>query len=385
MKVKISPIGFMDMLKFKNMAAEREKAIETAPDTPLPTTDRINELARVFHPQQQFLRIEAIIKENKDTKTLILVPDREKGTVRIAPFKAGSYLNISVKIGDSVASRVYSISSSPNDACYRITVKRKPGGFLSEYFLNQAKEGERVTAGEPYGTMTYSSIRDGKTVIAVAGGTGITPFLSMAKAIADQREDFKLIILYGARTQDDIVFYEEFKAIMSRTDKVSVEYILSDEQKEGFRHGLISADVIREYLPKESVSIFAAGPVGMCEYLEQELKKLNLPQKNIRIEQTGGSIDRQERAEYRLTVHRKGESQTIGMYTDETVLTALERSGIAAQNKCRTGGCGFCRSRLIRGKYQATAQERLRMADREFGYFHPCCSYPCSDMEIEIY
>ena len=400
-KVKISTFGFMDMLKFKNMASEREKVIEAASDLPLPETDMINELARIFHPREQFLKIEAVIEENHDTKTFRLVPDLKRGTTRLAPFRAGSYLNISVQFGGSVVSRVYSISSSPEESFYSITVKRKLGGFLSEYLLEQAKAGDSLTAGAPSGTFVYSALRDGKNVIAAAGGTGITPFLSMAKAIADGIEDFRLTILYGARTQRDLIFQREFQRIMERTDKVKVVYILSDEQEKGFRHGLITAELIQEYMPleksslkessskesgsKESVSVFAAGPAAMCEYLEEELKKLSLLRKNIRIEQTGGQISCEERAEYRLIMYRKGERRELPMYSDETVLTALERSGIAAPNQCRVGHCGFCRSRLLSGEYQATKQEHLRIADQEFGYFHPCCAYPLSDMEIEIY
>lgn len=385
MKVKISLIGAMDMLKFKNLTSNRAKMIEQAPETPLPKTDRVNELAKVFHPQQQFLKIETIVEENHDTKTFVMVPDTEKGTTRIAPFKAGSCLNISVMLDGSVASRVYSISSAPSDRFYSITVKRKPGGFLSEYLLDKAKVGDCIIASEPAGTMTYSAIRDGKTVVAVAGGTGITPFLSMAKAIADKTEDFCLTILYGVRTQKDIVYKTEFERICKQTEQVKVVYVLSEEQAEGFEHGFIGAELIEKYLPKENASVFAAGPIALCEFLEKELQKLNLPAKNIRIEQTGEQPESKDKKEFVLTVHCKGQKETLKMDSDETVLTALERSGIAAKNRCRVGSCGFCRSKLISGNYHATKHERLRAADKQFGYFHPCCSYPVSDMEIEIY
>ena len=64
---------------------------------------------------------------------------------------------------------------------------------------------------------------------------------------------------------------------------------------------------------------------------------------------------------------------------------AFERAGLAVNNKGRVGYCGFCRSRLIKGEYHASRYERLRIADTQYHYFHPCCSYPMSDMEIEVY
>lgn len=385
MKVKVSAIGIMDMLKFKNLRQEREKMIEQAQALPLPKTDRVNQLAKIFHPEKQYLIIQQIIEENKDTKSFILAPDTQKGTTRIAPFKAGSYLNVSFVIDGSIASRVYSISSSPKEKCYKITVKRKPGGFLSNYLLDKVSVGDELTATEPAGHLTYSSIRDQKNVVAIAGGTGITPFLSMAQAIADNIEHFSLTILFGVRTQQDIVYKNEFDKIMSATSKVKVVYVLSEEKTEGFEHGFITADLIQKYLPKEGASIFAAGPVALCDFLDTELKKLNLPSKNIRIERTSDEIADTQQTTYSLKIHCKGQIETLTMNSSETVLTALERSGIAAKNRCRVGSCGFCRSRLIQGKYQATRNEHLRLADKEHNYFHSCCSYPLSDMEIEIY
>ena len=388
MNVKVGLIGVFDMLKFKNLRKNRAEMIASAEAKPLPGTYRVNELAKRLHPTAQHLKIAEIVDETHDAKSFVLVPDKEKGTTELAPFKAGSYINVRTMLAGSVARRTYSLSSSPKEALegkYRITVKLKEGGFLSAWLHNEAKVGDKLTATEPGGHVTHSGIRDCKKVVALAGGSGITPFMSMAKAIDEGTEDFEMTLLYGARTEADLVFRADFDAIAARCPKVKVVYVLSEEQKEGFEAGFITAELIKKYAGAEQFSIYAVGPGAMCDFLDRELPKLGLAQKFIRMERTEDVCDAGEVKDYTLTVHYRDELHTIPARSDETVLTAFERAGLAVNNKCRVGYCGFCRSRLVKGEYHANRYEQLRIADKQFHYFHPCCSYPMSDMEIEVY
>lgn len=388
MNVKVGLIGVFDMLKFKNLRKNRAEMIASAEAKPLPGTYRVNELAKRLHPAAQYLKIAEIVQETHDAKSFVLVPDEEAGTRELAPFKAGSYINVRTTLAGSVARRTYSLSSSPKEALegkYRITVKLKEGGFLSAWLHNEAKVGDKLTATEPGGHVTHSGIRDCKKVVALAGGSGITPFMSMAKAIDEGTEGFEMTLLYGARTEADLVFRADFDAIAARCPKVKVVYVLSEEQKEGFEAGFITAELIKKYAGAEQFSIYAVGPGAMCDFLDRELPKLGLAQKFIRMERTEDVCDAGEVKDYTLTVHYRDELHTIPARSDETVLTAFERAGLAVNNKCRVGYCGFCRSRLVKGEYHANRYERLRIADKQFHYFHPCCSYPMSDMEIEVY
>lgn len=388
MNVKVGLIGVFDMLKFKNLRKNRAEMIASAEAKPLPGTYRVNELAKRLHPAAQYLKIAEIVQETHDAKSFVLVPDEEAGTRELAPFKAGSYINVRTTLAGSVARRTYSLSSSPKEALegkYRITVKLKEGGFLSAWLHNEAKVGDKLTATEPGGHVTHSGIRDCKKVVALAGGSGITPFMSMAKAIDEGTEDFEMTLLYGARTEADLVFRADFDAIAARCPKVKVVYVLSEEQKEGFEAGFITAELIKKYAGAEQFSIYAVGPGAMCDFLDRELPKLGLAQKFIRMERTEDVCDAGEVKDYTLTIHYRDELHTIPARSDETVLTAFERAGLAVNNKCRVGYCGFCRSRLVKGEYHANRYEQLRIADKQFHYFHPCCSYPMSDMEIEVY
>ena len=368
MNVKVGLIGVFDMLKFKNLRKYRAEMIASAEAKPLPGTYRVNELAKRLHPTAQHLKIAEIIDETHDAKSFVLVPDKEKGTTALAPFKAGSYINVRTMLAGSVARRTYSLSSSPKEALEAALEMASDMGFT-----------------DPGGHITYSRIRDCKRVVALAGGSGITPFMSMAKAIEEGSENFELILLYGARTEADLVFKADFDAIAKATSKVKPVYVLSEEEKAGYEHGFITAELVKKYAGTEPYSIYVVGPGAMCDFLDKELPKLGLAQKFIRMERTEDVYDAGAPKNYTLTVHYRDEVLTVPARSDETVLTAFERAGLAVNNKCRVGYCGFCRSRLIKGEYHASRYERLRIADTQYHYFHPCCSYPMSDMEIEVY
>lgn len=291
---------------------------------------------------------------------------------------------------NNVVARTYSLSSSPKEALnniYKVTIKRKSDGLLSSYLLDEAKVNDKLIASEVGGNLTYNKLRDAKNVIALAGGTGITPFLSMAKAINEKSEDFNLTILFGVRTLKDKIFEKEFKEIEENTNhKVKVVYVLSEENNPNYEHGFIDVNLIKKYAPKdEQYSIFAAGPSAMIEFLDKELSKLNLEKKFIRIERTATNLDISDSSIYNIKVNCEHEVYEIKANANETILTALERSGLPIRSKCHLGGCGFCRSRIIKGTYVATKYEKLRMTDKKYHFFHPCCSYPTSDMEIEIF
>lgn len=387
MKVKVSLIGLMDMLKFKHLRDKRKEMIDKAPATPIKTDYAANRIAAYYHPKAQYLKIAEIVELNKDTKTFSLVPDETKGTKELAPFKAGSYLSIHLNIDGSSPSRAYSLSSSPSEAfknIYKITVKRKVGGFVSNYLLDKAKVGDALWSSDPGGNMTCSRLRDAHDVIAVAGGVGITPFYSLAQAVLEGQEDCNLTILYGANKKEDLIFTEEFKAIQRQTSKVRVVYVLAEEEVEGYEHGYVTADIIKKYAPKGVYSLFASGPTGLLKFLDQQVKALNLEHKYVRMERTPESLPGGNGKVYTLTVHDENTTYAVKAQDDETILAALERAGINVRSKCHMGICGVCRFRLIKGECEAAPEQSLLMGDEQFGYYHACAVYPRSDLEIEI-
>lgn len=395
LNVKVGLLGVFDMLKFKKMSDVREKKIQATAAKEISGNFIINTKAKEMHPDYQELKIADIVDHGAaGAKTFIF--ENAKGG-RVAPFRAGQYLSIKEKIGDSFVTRPYSISSSPKMAQkgqVAITVKNNPAGFAADHFINEWKIGQKVIASDGQGQFYYEPMRDAKNVIALAGGSGITPFLSMAYAIKDGIEDFNLTILFGSRNVESILFESEFEEICKATDKVKIIHVLSEEEMVGYEHGFINADLIKKYAPNDKYSVFICGPEAMYRFLEGELPKLNLEPKYIRRELLGvtkkvweqeGYPQEAKDKTFKLTVKQGPKETVIDASANESILVAIERAGIKAPSRCRSGECGWCRSKPVSGNVFVPAEnEGRRYSDIQFGYIHPCASFPVSDMVIEV-
>ena len=388
----------LNPMDFTKMTPARQAKIEAAPANPLPPTDsyKPNELAKALHPAVQHLKVTMIIDHGNGVKSFRLSANPAKGTDSLAWFSAGQYLSISLEIGPMKMTRPYSLSSSPAESkkgYYTLTIKRVEGGLASNYILDNWKIGTEVTASEPLGVFTYEPLRDAKTIIGVAGGSGITPFRSLAKAIADGDEDAEMILLYGSRTLEDAVFQKEFKTLEANCPKFKLVNVLSHETKDGCEHGFITADLIRKYAPEGDYSIFLCGPQAMYNFVDKEIATLGLRRKFIRHELFGEYFTPSKEADYpghkapafKLTVRIAGKETTITAPAETSLLRTLEANGIAAPAHCRSGECGWCHSKLVSGQvYTPKSVDGRREADLIYGYIHPCCAFPLSDLVIEV-
>ena len=375
----------------------REKMIAEASDELHTSIYNANILAKKLHPNTQYAVITAIA-DHGDAKSFTLAPDAEKGVQELAYFRAGQYVSIALDIGEAKLNKPYTIRSCPKDALngtYTITVKRTANGFASDYILDNWQIGTKVKLSAPLGEFYHQELRDAKQVVALAGGSGITPFYSMAAAIADGTEDFSLTILYGSRTKDGILLGDELEAVAAASGgKVKVVHVLSHEEAEGCEKGFITADLIRKYAPEGDYSVYLCGPKAMYGFMAAELPKLGLKDRRIRKElpgeygdPTGDAAYPKEAAgkTYQITVLIRGVSQTVACRADQTLLDALEKAGIRAPSHCRSGECGWCHSRLVSGDvYIPEDADGRRAADKKFGWVHPCCSYPVSDVTLDV-
>lgn len=394
-----SKLARLPKIRFIKMVADRAKKVKNTPADELPDilSYKANALAAALHPKAQFVKVQRVIEFSKDIKSYILVPDEENGTRELAYFSAGSYISVSLEFNGMKLTRPYSLASSPRDALkgeYMITVKRVNGGTASEYILDNWNVGTKIKISAPEGQFTYEPLRDGKTVVGIAGGSGITPFRSLAYSIAEGDEDCNLILLYGTNTLREAVFEDEFKALEKSCKKIKIINILSGEKIDGYENGFITAEIIKKYAPKaECYSIFLCGPQVMYEFTDKETAKLNIKKKYIRHELLGEYFNPSKEADYpkntakkyKLKVHIGEKEYDIISKPDESILRTLESNGIAAPAHCRSGECGWCHSQLISGKvYTPKSVDGRRAADIDFGYIHPCCTFPLSDIEIDV-
>lgn len=368
--------GFMDLLRFKKMVPKRREIMANASAAPLPKTYKVNETAKILHPGYQSAKLVEVRVETPDMKTYVLETERP------FYFRAGQYATLGCKVGDSAVSRPYAISSAPKAALGRkVSFTVKKAGFFSDWLFDNAKVGDTFTVGDPTGEFCYEPLKDARQIVGIAGGSGITPFYSMAQAIADGTEDFSLTVFYGAKTAADFAFKKEFDAMAN--DKIKVVYVTSNEEREGYEHGFVTRNLIEKYV-KGDFTVMMCGPAAMYAFADKELAPLALPLRRVKKEANCVGVRDVAPAEYTVTVHIGFDTYKVKAAASETLLVAMERAGLRVPSKCRAGGCGFCHSRLVSGEFSIAGADKRRLADKKFGYIHPCCAYPDSDMEIVV-
>lgn len=352
----------------------------------IPNTNR---LVSLMHPKKQAMVITDIKIESPTMKTYTM---KASDNHELAYFTAGDYIPVFVEIDGNTVERPYAIASSPKQALegvYQISVKAMNGGYVSNYITENWKVGDAVTLGGPCPGENYNSVRDAENVIALAGGVGVTPFCSMAKAIVDGDVKCSLTLIYGANTYEEVVYKDEWKALEAASNgKVKVVFVIADEDVDGCEKGFISLDIINKYADINHSSLFISGPAGMVSHIKSILATLDIKKKYIRYGMNGDSdFNHNDRAneEVKITVHISGDRVEIKGNKKETVLVSLEKAGISTAVHCRTGVCGFCRSCVVAGEYSyATDDNGVRARDKELGFIHPCCSYPETDLEIVV-
>ncbi len=355
--------------------------------------DPIRETAERLHPDHTDVVCTAVKDASVTSKTYTFKP--AEGL--LPPFMAGQYVSFDLKIGDTVTTRPFSISSAPyqaiqEDPFFEVTVRKgkEKEGFVSTWFYENVREGDRFTVHLPFGQFCYEPLRDAKHVLALAGGSGITPFCSMAKEIAHGTLDLDLTILYGSVSTKDIILEKELGSISC--DRVRFINVISGEEDYDGEKGFLTANLIRKY-SREDTSYFVCGPLAMYSFVKGELDKLGVPARRIRMEVFGAPRDitkaegypLQEEKTFRLTVVRGIQEDVIEASSLEPLAVAMERAGIKNNTRCRSGACGYCRCKLLSGDVFVPAEgDGRRWADKKFGYVHACSAYPLSDCRIRI-
>ena len=372
---------------FDEAIQEREVLKRVYGDLTIPRDFAAN-VVDMLHPKSIDVKVVDIRDESQSTKTIRFAP--KDGY--LPPFRAGQYVALKVKIGNILTGRAFSISSPPNQrGFYEITVRRVEKGFVSHYLLDDVKIGDEFSISGPAGSFYHESLTDGKELVFIAGGSGITPFMSIITETIERGLDFKVWLIYGCRVPEDVIFGEELGAISKKYPRIKYEMVVS-EPPEGYKGktGFITAEAIKGIVGDISGKTFyMCGPELMYSFVEPELEKLNIPGRKIKIEAYGPSEDISKEPgwpedispddTFKVKVNR---GKTITVRAGEPLLNSLERNGFEPPNICRSGECGYCRTKLLSGKAFMPDRVNIRESDRWYNYVHACLAYPLSDLEI---
>ncbi|HET8611937.1 MAG TPA: 1,2-phenylacetyl-CoA epoxidase subunit PaaE [Sphingomonas sp.] len=346
-----------------------------------------------FHP----LRIVDVRRETDDSVSLRFeLPEALAEHFR---FKPGQHLTVRGTIGGEEVRRNYSICTAPHEQELRVAIKRIGGGLFSNWANETLKPGDMLEVMPPHGSFTWAFDPDREAVYAgFAGGSGITPILSLMKTALSAEPRSRFVLLYGNRASNSIMFLEELAALKDHyLDRLEIYHFLEDEEEDvDLFNGRLDAAKIAEVLPalvdpQAIDAAFICGPGPMMDAVEQGLTAAGVPAERILIERfTVGRMSEaqaaaardleREAAGRKVQVTLEGRKRTLAFDADKgSILENARTAGLPAPFACKAGVCATCRAKLVRGEVKMKANYGLSPEELEQGYVLTCQAVPMSD------
>lgn len=309
-------------------------------------------------------------------------------------FDAGQYFLFDFPTGSDGEARCYSISSSPHrTSAFTVTVKRVPGGRISNWLHDTMAAGMTVKGQGPLGHFIRPKV-NGAKLLLLSGGSGITPVMSITRQLADSCEPADVVFLHAARTPLDLIFRSELSCLAARMKGLRLQLLPETVAGEPAWPGLtgrISAEFLKLAVPDiaerivmccgpapfmaAARSMTAALGVPASNYIEESFDAAVIDVPNLDVEeQPAGKIYQVEFAK---------QKRTLEVSADQTVLAAAKKGSVRLPSSCSNGMCGTCKSKLVSGSVEMNHNGGIRQREIDAGMFLPCCSKPLSDLVIE--
>jgi ferredoxin-NADP reductase len=325
------------------------------------------------------LRIVEIITESRDIKSFTFARANGKD---FPPFLAGQFL--SLQIGDDPKTlRSYSIASSAhNPKTITVGIKQLKDGVGSGWFHGR-KVGDTVKSFPPSGHFTDSGLKDEPRVF-VAGGIGITPFLSMIRTALESGAPHPITLFYGMRSTADLAFHGYLALMAERHPRFRYHPILSDKDA-GWSGatGFVTSQLIHTHLAdSKTAHFFFCGPAVMTDKLMADLLKSGVGEERLHSEMFASPT----LFDPETIPHREAVITYLGKSYNyrgkQTILEFLEASGVELPFACRVGVCGSCKC-FVKGNVHVITDAGLTLAEKQKGVKLPCVAFPLEDIELE--
>ena len=340
------------------------------------------------------LRVAKITQETPDVKTIRLVACHG-GRI---PFNylPGQFLTFTLPVGEKPIRRSYTISSAPTQAYYcEVTVKREDQGAGSRYICDELKVGDTLEVKAPSGRFTFTG-EESDSVVLIAGGVGITPMMSVTRALTDMCWPGDIYFIIACRDPEHFIFESEIKRLEERYDNLHVHVAMSriEQAMDGYRAGRLNKEMLAEWVPEIATRrVHICGAPAMMDATKAMLSELGVPAENIFTENFGSTqkpkakvAKGQEAHEPKATgakVTFAVSDKSTELLADETILEAAERIDVGIDYSCRVGTCGICVAKLLSGEVTMEVEDGLEPEDREAGMILCCQAKAKQDVSVE--
>jgi glycine betaine catabolism B len=347
-------------------------------------------------PSGETKRIEccAVRVETHDVKTFVF---RCADFTALA-FEPGQFITISPQIDGHIVSRCYTLSSSPTRPFnFSITVKRVPGGVVSNWLHDNLHPGSTLAATGPAGSFTPIGLPTGK-LLYLSAGSGITPLMAMARAAYDLAANLDIVFVHSARTPADIIFRDELAQMQAHQSRFRVLAVCEATGDEAAWEGptgrldlALLSEQVPDFLERE---VFTCGPQGYMAATRGLLEKggfdaAHYHQESFDINALAAEnaapvapVSAPSETSFTVTLAKSG--KTFSVSPNQTLLAAAKKAGAVVPSSCSQGVCGTCKTAVLQGEVEMAHNGGIRQREIDKGLRLLCCSRPTSDLVLDL-
>lgn len=352
----------------------------------------------IFHE----LRVRAV---QPDTPEAVIVSFEVPEDLRpVFGFTQGQYLTLRKEIAGQDLRRSYSICAGVDDGELRVGVRKVRGGVFSNWINEELKPGDTLQVMAPQGRFFVPIEPQARRHhLGIAGGSGITPILSIMKTVLAREPASRFTLIYGNRKLRSTMFKEELDDLKDRyMSRLVVHHVFSDEHTESDIYmGMVNRKKIGEFLqalvPAAGIDhAYVCGPFEMNDEAEAALLAAGVPEERIHIERFGiaqqatgqvGAILHQaqpgDAARARITIIRDGLQREIAFSREQpSILDAASAAGLEVPFSCTSGVCGTCRAKLVEGQVRMERNFALDKKEVAAGYVLTCQAHPVTERVV---
>ncbi|TDU02684.1 ferredoxin-NADP reductase [Streptomyces sp. 846.5] len=312
-----------------------------------------------------------------DVRTFLLAPTEP----RLFRHDPGQFLTLTLDIDGSPVERCYTISSPPTrPQLAAITVKRTPGGLVSNWLHDHLTPGTMLRARGPLGLFSLAR-HPAQKYLLLSAGSGVTPMMSMTRTLYDLAHPADVVFVHSARSPDDIIFRRELDLIAATAPGIRVAHVGGDS-------GRLNPATLRQFAPDlHQREVFSCGPAGFMDAVRSMLADegfdlARLHEESFSFDQPlAGAATARAGGAFKVEFTRS--RRTVECDADTPVLAAASRAGLSLPASCAQGMCGTCKTTLLAGSVEMRHNGGIRPREIERNKILLCCAKPLEDLVIE--
>ena len=313
-------------------------------------------------------------------------------------FKAGQHLTLRTTINGEEVRRNYSLCTAPADDDWMVTVKRIGGGLFSNWVGDQLRAGDTVEVMVPHGSFTTDFDRaKSRHLVGIAGGSGITPVMSLIKTLLREEPESRFTLLYGNRDSSSVIFLETLAGLKDKhLGRLEIYHFLDAEAQDiELFNGMLNRERLEEaitHLVPDAPVVdgwFICGPGPMMDAAEGALLDRDIPKERIHIERFTADRPPEAIAKEMAELQTQAEGVTVAVtldgrtrrvpFTAGNILDSARAAGLPAPFACKAGVCATCRAKVTKGKVEMAVHYGLTDEEVAEGYVLTCQSVPVGD------